>query len=136
MKSKKLSRYERQKLIESDAQYRREIFERLLKHTREGFSLGSFDEVSEATVKRYFEKYPEEFVLEEYEEALRSGMHFWEGIGKKQATGDCLGNSRTWYYIMANRYGWREKVDVKADHSGEVKVQVVSYASQKPSQDI
>lgn len=135
MKKTKVDRVDRQKLIENDEKYRREIFERLLKHVREGFSLSSFDEMGEATVKRYFEKYPDEFSLDEYEAAQRAGMRFWEGVGKKQACGDCMGNSRTWYYIMANRYGWREKVELKADHSGEIQVQVVSYASQMPSQD-
>ncbi len=62
---------------------------------------------------------------------MREGRQAWEEIGHKQANGQCLGNSRTWFYNMANRYGWRDKIEVEAEHKGQVQVQVVSYASSK-----
>ena len=80
-------------------------------------------------------KYPEEFPREEIELALVKGKEMWERIGLRQANGTCLGNSRSWFYNMANRYGWREKLDVEAEHKGEISVNVISYASQKARQD-
>ena len=61
------------------------------------------------------------------------GKDYWETLGKRQSEGTCLGNSRSWYYNMSNRYGWRDKHDVQAEHKGSVNVNVISYASKKPS---
>ena len=89
--------------------------------------------MSPNTIKRYLEAYKEEFVQEELEDAMREGKQTWEDIGHKQATGNCLGNSRTWYYNMSNRYGWSDRQHVETEHKGAVSVNVISYATQKQS---
>ena len=109
------------------------MFERLLIHVRNGYGMGCFPEASGKLIEDMIREYPGEWCREELEHALREGNVFWEDIGRRQAMGECLGNSRSWYYNMANKYGWREKVEVEAEHKGSVQVNIVSYASSKPS---
>ena len=135
MKSSRASYKERLERLEADKKERERVFKMLLAHLRRGYSLESFEELSPNTIKRYINLFKEEFVQEEIDEAMRAGRCVWEGIGYKQSTGECLGNSRSWYYNMANRYGWRDKIELEAEHTGQVQVQVVSYSSTKrPSQ--
>lgn len=135
MKGKKVSHIERKAKVEQDSIERKKVFKELLAHIEAGYSLDSFPCLSANSVRGYFERYPDEFVREEYEASLRKGRVFWEDIGKRQANGQCLGNSRTWFYNMANRFGWREKIEVEAEHKGSLNVNVVSYATRKASQD-
>lgn len=135
MKGKKLNSREKSALYKSNPKERRKLFNSLLSHLSKGYSLECFADLSDTSVKTFFDLYPEEFVLEEYHEAIRKGRHLWEDIGHRQATGSCLGNSRTWYYNMSNRYGWRDKVEAEVEHKGSVQVQVVNYATMKPSTD-
>jgi len=130
-KRKRLSSSERGRMIAESPELRKKIFERLLEHVRNGYSLSCFDELSEVSVRKYLKTYYEEFIEEDLDEAMRTGMQRWESIGKRQAEGSCLGNSRSWFYNMANRFGWREKVDIKAEHDGNMNVNVISYATSK-----
>lgn len=136
MKGKKLTLKERNEKLERDQNERRKIFKELCAHVERGYSLDCFGEMSVFTIKKYLKTYPEEFCEEELEEAVRKGKGHWEEIGYRQANGACLGNSRTWYYNMVNRYGWHEKSQIETEHKGQVNVNVVSYASQKASQPI
>lgn len=135
MKGKKLSTKERIAKLEQNKIERRKIFKELCEHVAAGYSLDCFGPLSIVSIKGYIKTFPEEFIQEELDDALRKGKVFWEDIGRRQARGDCLGNSRTWYYNMANRYGWREKLEVEAEHKGQVNVNVISYASRKASSD-
>lgn len=135
MKGKKLSYKERKEKLESDAGERRKLFKQLQDHVAQGLSVESFPEVTKNTLKSYFERYPNEFCMEELELSLLKGRVAWEEIGYRQANGQCLGNSRTWYYNMMNRYGWTEKAQVETEHKGSVNVNIVSYATRKPSVD-
>ena len=133
-KGKKVSSRERVDRARVSAEERRKIFSELCKHLRCGYSLDCFEALSNSSISSFLKEYPLEFVQEDFETALRVGKQGWENIGRRQSDGTCLGNSRSWYYNMSNRYGWRDKVDVEAEHSGSIVVQVVNYASQKPSQ--
>ena len=135
MKGRRLTGKERREVLESDAAERRKMFKELCRHLACGYSRDCFEWLSENQIKVYIEKFPEEFVISELEDAMRRGKIFWEGVGRKQSLGECMGNSRSWYYNMANRYGWREKVDIDADVKGSVNVNVVSYASTKKLTD-
>ncbi len=135
MKGKKLTYKERVSKLESDSIERRRVFKLLLDHVARGYSIESFSELSPNSIKSYLNLFKEEFVQEELEEAQRLGRQAWEDIGYKQANGQCLGNSRTWFYNMSNRYGWRDKIEVEAEHKGQVSVNVISYATSKPSTD-
>lgn len=134
MKGKKLSREEKEAKLEADANERRVLFRKLCAHLEEGLSIESFYLVSDKTIYRMLENYPKEFDKEELLIAKKQGRDYWERIGQRQARGDCLGNSRTWFYNMANRYGWRDKIDVEAEHKGSVSINVVSYATKKATQ--
>ncbi len=94
-----------------------------------------FGPLSEVSIRKYLKVYQDEFIQEELDAALRESKTYWEGIGRRQANGECLGNSRSWYYNMANRFGWREKIDIEDEHKGQVSVNVISYASQKALED-
>ncbi len=117
-----------------DSAYRRELFAKLCQHIKAGYSIDCFSELDNVTILRYLKEFPEEFVQSELDCALRDGKLGWETIGRRQADGSCLGNSRSWQYNMANRYGWRDKQDVANEHKGDVKVSIVSYTgASKPS---
>jgi hypothetical protein len=131
MKGQKLTLKERLVKLESDKLERRRLCKAFCDHLEEGLSKESFSIVHHQTIERYMKVYPEEFPQEEIELSQLRGREFWERLGRRQASGDCLGNSRTWYYNMANRYGWREKIDIEAEHKGSVNVNVVSYVSSK-----
>lgn len=133
MKGKKLTHNERIAKLEADKIERRKIFKELCDHVSKGYSVESFGPLSVVSIRKYLNLFKEEFVQEELDNALRQGRDWWEGIGRRQAAGDCLGNSRTWFYNMANRYGWREKIEVEAEHKGQVNVNVISYATRKAS---
>jgi hypothetical protein len=134
MKEKRMTSLERGHEIAKDAELRARIFDRLCKHVAAGYSLDCFEELSILSIRKYLELYPEEFVGEELECAMRKGKQYWEGLGRRQADGTCLGNSRTWYYNMSNRYGWNEKQQIETDNKHQVSVNVISYANQKASQ--
>jgi|SRR5690242_4253688 len=131
MKGKKLTVRERKEKLEACKTERRKTFKELCDHVSQGLSLECFGPLGPDSIRKYLKTYPEEFVQEELDNAMRNGRDWWEKIGRSQANGSCLGNSRTWYYNMANRYGWREKLEVEAEHKGQVSVNVVSYATQK-----
>jgi hypothetical protein len=135
MKGNAVTVKDRQAAVEARAEDRRKIFKELCMHVSAGYSVESFPELSRPTIEVYLKKYPLEFDLDELDKALRKGRTLWEGIGKKQAMGECLGNSRSWFLNMVNRYSWRERVDIEAEHRGSLEVQVVSYASKKRSRD-
>lgn len=133
VKGKKLSAKERIEKLEADKNERRKIFKELCEHVGKGMSLDSFAPLSANSIRKYLKEYPEEFCQEELDNAMRQGRDWWENVGRRQANGECLGNSRTWFYNMANRFGWREKLEVEAEHKGGINVNVISYASKKPS---
>lgn len=130
-KGKKLTHKETINKLETDKAFRKQIFKGLLDHIRKGSSLDCYGPLSESSIRTYIKAYPDEFVGAELELAQRDAKDYWEGLGRRQAEGTCLGNSRSWYYNMSNRFGWsdRQRVDVDAKH--EISVSVVSYASKK-----
>lgn len=134
MRGKKLSVAEHKAKIESDKIERRKVFKELLAHLENGYSLDCFPTLSDTSIKDYLKRYPDEFNEEEFVKALRNGKLGWEDIGRRQANGSCLGNSRSWYYNMVNRYSWHEKAQVETKNEHQVQVNVVSYATKKPSQ--
>lgn len=133
-RGKAVSAKDREAKLEADKEYRKKIFEKLKDHLRRGYSLDCFAEISETAIRRYLSIYKDEFSQDELDEAQREGKLLWEGIGYRQADGKCLGNSKAWWYNMAHRYKWSDRVHVEAQHSGQVAVSVVSYASQKASE--
>lgn len=122
-------------LIASSVAYRTKLFAKILEHIRSGFSLDCVKEIGPETLLVCLKEYPQEFDKDAFDAALREGKKGWEDIGKKQATGHCIGNSRAWVYNMINRYGWSDRLKVDADIKSQVSVQVVSYADSTPSNE-
>lgn len=135
MKGKKLTHKEKMQKIESSAMERHKIFRELCTHIRTGYSLDCFGPLSETTIKSFLKRFPDEFIEEQLHEAVRDGKGYWESLGRKQSDGSCLGNSRSWFYNMANRYNWSEKAKIEAEHSGNLNVNIVNYARAKSSTD-
>lgn len=129
MAKKKMTSAELKAKLEADKQFRKKIFEELCEHLKRGFSLDCFPALSDNSILEYTKTYPLEFPKEDLVDAQRAGKEGWEDIGRRQALGSCLGNSRSWYYNMANRYGWKDKLDIDADHKGQVQVEIVNYGS-------
>jgi hypothetical protein len=133
MKGKKLTEKEKKQKLMDEKSYRRRIFSELLKHLEKGLSLDCFAELSEQTILEHCERYPEEFVKEKIIESGRKAKEMWETIGYQQSKGQCLGNSRSWVYNMINRYGWTDKTKIEQEVKGEVKVNIINYASKNTS---
>ena len=133
-KGKKVTASEYKERLEADATERRQLFKELCAHLAEGLSIECFPSVSDHTLSKMFKDYPQDFDKEELSIALKKGRDWWENIGKHQANGTCMGNSRTWYYNMSNRYGWSDRQQIDSNVKGEVSVNVISYASKKPPQ--
>ncbi len=129
MRGKKLTQKEREGKIAQDQSERKKIFQELLRHISSGYSMDCFPRLSQHNIKAFLERYPEDFIQEDLDVALRNSKMYWEGIGRRQADGSCLGNSRSWYYNMANRFGWRDKLEIEAEHKGQVSVNIVNYSS-------
>lgn len=136
MKGKKVTVTERNNRLAHDQTERRRVFKSFCAHLARGYSFDSFPELSDTSIRSYIKSHPEDFIEEELNAAKRQGKAHWEEIGYRQASGSCLGNSRSWYYNMANRYGWREKIDIEAEHKGQVSVNVISYASTKQADSV
>lgn len=105
------------------------ILKKFFEHVEQGFSVESFPDAKKITIDKWLNElnYDEEIL----EKSKRKGRLVWEIIGKKQSEGTCLGNSRSWYYNMANRYGWQDKISVDADVKGALSVEIVNYSRSK-----
>lgn len=136
MKGKKMSVRERLELLRTSKEERKIVFKEILAHVRRGRSLSCYGLIDERTIFNYIVKFPDEFIAEELDIALRDAQEGWENIGRRQAEGSCIGNSRSWFYNMAHRYKWSDRVDVTTEHKGEVKVNIVNYGSPSTSNDI
>lgn len=121
--------------IEHNSIERRACFERLCKHVASGLSSDCFRDISWETIKAWMIKYPEEFREKEYEISLREGKDWYENVGKRQMLGTCNGNSRTWYYNMANRYGWSDRQHIESNAKVTTQVQIVNYGDTQSTKD-
>jgi hypothetical protein len=135
VKGKKMTHKERVEKLEKDKIYRQEICRKLCAHLANGYSFESFTEISIVSLKKSMVSYPEDYDEGNLQQAIQQGRDMWETIGKRQASGDCLGNSRSWWLNMAHRYKWSDRVAIEAEHKGNVNVNIVSYATSKGSKD-
>lgn len=133
MKGKKATVREIRAKLTENAEARKAIFRQLLNHIEQGYSIDSFGVINDETIRTYLKTYKDEFIQEDLEHAIAKGKAMWESIGKQQAQGHCLGNSRTWFYNMSNRYNWSEKAQVQTDQKHSVNVNVVNYSTKKGS---
>lgn len=130
-KDKKLNATEFNAQFGSDALLRANTFRALLLHLRDGYSMDCFGPMSEKSIFEATKNHPLDFKLEEIEIALRDAKTGWERIGRQQAIGTCVGNSRSWYYNMSNRYGWSDKQKVETSGSQALNVSIVNYSKPK-----
>lgn len=114
---------------------RAKMFSQLCKHVEDGYSLDSFPDLTKHMLTLLFDQFPEEFSVKRLELASKTGLKYWEGIGRSQADGTCLGNSRAWVYNMINRYQWSDRLDLKADVKGSLNVSITNYSTPTGSTD-
>ena len=119
----------------SDCNLRTKVFKKLKEHLLQGSSLDCFGPMSEETIYESMKTYPQEWPIREFEQTVRKAKDNWERIGRRQAEGTCLGNSRSWYYNMSNRYGWSDKSKIETTGSQSLTVSIVDYASSKQADD-
>ena len=136
MKGKKQSYKDKVARLRENAGERGKTFKNFCQHIELGYSKDCFGELSVHHLEEMFQKYPLEFDVEEYKLAKQKGKAYWESLGRRQADGTCLGNSRTWFYNMSMRYGWSDKIEVKAEHKGALAINIVNYGSPVPSEPI
>lgn len=117
--------------------YKKEYCDKLVKHVGEGLSFESFAGevgVTRDCLYKWTERYPE--FLYAKREAEAKSLAFWEKIGragildKLDAITGKKGakfNHIAWIFLMKNRFGWRDHVQVSESNSGEVKKIEVSY---------
>lgn len=128
MRGKRTTQKELIDALHEKASERKRVFKELCVHLASGLSIDCFGPISESTIKTLLELYPGEFSHDELDVARRKAKNYWETLGKRQSDGSCLGNSRSWYYNMSNRYNWSDRQDIKQEHKGNVAVQVISYS--------
>lgn len=134
MKGKKLNGSEKTKLFAESSEYRKEVFRELERHLSDGYSMDCFVPLDQQTIEEATKKYPLEFDPVAIKEAQRAGKSGWEALGRAQANGTCMGNSRTWYYNMNHRFGWTDKQSIDHKVDGQISVSIVNYSKPKPSQ--
>lgn len=117
----------RYKLAVDSQEERTKIREELVTHLAKGLSIDSYIGLSKNHMKKLVDLYQQEFVGDDIDQAIQQGLLYWEELGRSQADGSCLGNSRTWYYNMSNRYGWSERSEVKSESKHNHTVNVVKY---------
>jgi hypothetical protein len=128
-KNKRVSARERWNTLQTDKTLRTQLFHGLLTHLRAGYSFDCFPELSDKQCLELLKSYPEEWVEADFIEALRDGKLGWESIGRRQAEGTCVGNSRSWVYNMINRFDWTDKTKLETTGTQAVNVNIVSYTS-------
>ena len=91
---------------------RKAACERFCKHISAGYSIASWPEAKDETIKKYIQRYPDDFDADKIDEAHRKSLLFWEKLGVAGVSGKIKGfNAPTWIFNMKNRAGWRDAVD-------------------------
>jgi hypothetical protein len=127
-KAKRNAKEEEQHIIDS-LPAKEKLFKLLCKHVSDGFSYDCFPYCSDKLLNTLFRDFPAVFCQETFNNSLKQGKLAWEDIGRRQANGSCMGNSRAWVYNMINRYRWSDKLEVSADVKGKLDVSIVNYGS-------
>lgn len=119
----------------TDVSLQQDIFNQLLIHIKAGYSLDCFGPMSETEIKECVKAYPDVWDQSELIEAIRLAKSGWENIGRRQAEGTCIGNSRSWFYNMSNRYNWSDKQKIETSGTQALNVSIVSYQAAQASKD-
>ena len=91
---------------------RRAMWDAFCQHVSDGYSIKSFPLCDEDTCYSYAKRFPEDCPYEEFEDAKRKSLLFWEKIGIAGTTGKLDGfNASSWIFNMKNRAGWVDKLE-------------------------
>lgn len=96
---------------------RQGVFKLFCDHLAGGFSARTFHTPCvENTIWKMLKSYPDEFDLEVLESARAKGQFIWEEMGKAGTAGDLKGfNATSWWRIMQNKLGWKDRMEHAAD---------------------
>lgn len=90
-------------------------------HISQGYSIDSWPDADDDTVRTYIDRFPEDFDPEMIAKAKRECLMFWEKAGMDGMNGKIpFFSAASWIFNMKNRAGWRDKVD--HDHGGKVEL--------------
>ncbi len=91
---------------------RREMWNKFCDHIAAGYSIKSFPECDYDTAYSYAKRFPEDCPMEEFNEAQRKSLLYWETMGAEGASGKIPGfNATSWIFNMKNRAGWVDKLE-------------------------
>ena len=109
--------------------YRPEYDELLIQHLNEGLSFESFAavvDVCKQTIYSWSENFPSFKAAKE--RGLAKSLLFWEKIGKYGAQGLVPNfNCGSWAFNMKNRFGWRDRQEIKTLQEGVEFSEVVTH---------
>lgn len=115
--------------------YKKEYCDMLIEHIASGLSFESFAGVVSVTrdcLYKWAERHPEFLYSKRVAES--KGLLFWEKVGRAGTIGqlgkvtgksDAKFNHISWIFLMKNRFGWRDHVQVT--DTSDVKKIEVSY---------
>ena len=102
-------------LIPPNSKYRPEFDALLRAHLSEGYSFGAFAKIAQVnqdTLYKWVKLFPS--FREAKEEGTQCGLFFWEGMGIAGAAGKVKNfNVAAWIFNMKNRFGWRDRQEIK-----------------------
>lgn len=91
---------------------RREMWKKFCDHISAGYSIKSFPECDYDTAYSYAKRFPEDCPMEDFNEAQRKSLLYWETMGAEGASGKIPGfNATSWIFNMKNRAGWVDKLE-------------------------
>jgi hypothetical protein len=93
---------------------RRELHTLYCSHLSKGLTQKSFH-VDDETMKRYVQKYPEDFPEDELAMAFSKQRIVWEENLLKLARGEISGSATATIFGLKNIAGWRDRIDHAVD---------------------
>ena len=105
---------------------RKKLCENYCKHTEAGYSDYSFPDCSIEAFHDYSERYPADFPPEKIESSRRKRLKFWEELAIEGKI-----NASVWTFNMKNRFGWRDRPEVKSEREESIEnIEVTIVKSQ------
>ena len=111
--------------------YRPEYCQKLIDHMAQGHSYESFAPVISVSRQSLYQW---ESVHSEFSDAKKIGLDAnkktLEEIGIKLATGEIQGSTTAWIFMMKNMHGWKDKKEIEASGSIDVRVSGMATPAQ------
>lgn len=103
-------------------EYKPEVADKVIAFMKEGMSIEEVCyelDICKQTFYNWCKKYPE--LMDAKKKGIDFSCGWWMKEGRRSLR-DTKFNYTGWYMNMKNRFGWADKTDLKADHSGEITI--------------